>query len=601
MGKAGKARKKQKLDREAAHESVIDDVDMPNMSIVEKVAISIQVFEVLGQRLDIYDDKKFKLLRKALFPLLEAQRNKFFENDAILGPIPNEAALDVILSHYKIAIAVDTAMHFSQHMDEFNDATNKPFRKAMHPLVLHKKSISSLGDGVVTDGSVQEASASLSNRISSCLRIRDWVGALTTLRELESTPEVMPKLGSLQRWVRDCDILSRTSPAAEEGAAATSLDPSLPPAKPTDKNTSILLLDAVLRVMRAKGLQGSDMTPATPKTTAKPDVKKFGTSGEGSLQSMLNKKKTAPIIKNTCILDKPGKIIYHPEFTTAAAFKSYTTAVQCAHLSKYTSGDFKEKYVRVVSHVKGPDRRPPSEHDQYIYMLSPNTIELRSADAAPGDCHYTTDSPLPQRHDVPHVPGAFLITGALTPYECDQFVAAAEAIQFSPEAVLGIDNVTMLADDSMLNPIFDRVKPLLPATLHGGTLAGVNARWRLFRYYPGAVYRPHIDGAWPGSGLDPTTGELTDDLFGDRISKLTFLIYLNGGFNGGATTFFQPKTPDAEGLHVGSIEAWSVQPQQGAILCFPHGEAIGSLVHEGSAVLEGAKYVIRSDVLYTNN
>ena len=32
----------------------------------------------------------------------------------------------------------------------------------------------------------------------------------------------------------------------------------------------------------------------------------------------------------------------------------------------------------------------------------------------------------------------------------------------------------------------------------GATLAGLNARWRLYRYVPGAHYRPHVDGAWPG-------------------------------------------------------------------------------------------------------
>jgi hypothetical protein len=38
----------------------------------------------------------------------------------------------------------------------------------------------------------------------------------------------------------------------------------------------------------------------------------------------------------------------------------------------------------------------------------------------------------------------------------------------------------------------------------GATLAGLNARWRLYRYVPGAHHRPHVDGAWPGrSGTAP--------------------------------------------------------------------------------------------------
>ena len=53
-----------------------------------------------------------------------------------------------------------------------------------------------------------------------------------------------------------------------------------------------------------------------------------------------------------------------------------------------------------------------------------------------------------------------------------------------------------------------------------------------------AVYRPHVDGAWPGSGL--LDGKVVFDAFGDRWSRLTFLIYLNDGFEGGATTFYTP-------------------------------------------------------------
>ena len=33
-------------------------------------------------------------------------------------------------------------------------------------------------------------------------------------------------------------------------------------------------------------------------------------------------------------------------------------------------------------------------------------------------------------------------------------------------------------------------------------------------------------------------------------------------------------------------------------MVFPHGDSAGSLVHEGSAVTQGVKYVIRTDVLY---
>ena len=209
-------------------------------------------------------------------------------------------------------------------------------------------------------------------------------------------------------------------------------------------------------------------------------------------------------------------------------------------------------------------------------------------------------SPVPARHDVPGVPGAMLLTGVLTPLECAQFIVAAERLGYAPDAVDGIDNVVWLADDSLLALIYARVQPLLPQVLEGHSLMGLNARLRLFRYFPGAEYRPHIDGAWPGSGLLPD-GSYTDDAFAaDRHSRLTFLVYLNDGFEGGATTYFLPAEEsvgcnDGEGdsdtnardnatsedvllVHqssecVGYIEVRKVEPQLGAVLVFPHGAA----------------------------
>lgn len=46
------------------------------------------------------------------------------------------------------------------------------------------------------------------------------------------------------------------------------------------------------------------------------------------------------------------------------------------------------------------------------------------------------------------------------------------------------------------------------------------------------------------------------------------------------------------------MNAYQVKPIQGSIAMFPHGETDGSLLHEGTGVRRGAKYVIRTDVLY---
>lgn len=81
-------------------------------------------------------------------------------------------------------------------------------------------------------------------------------------------------------------------------------------------------------------------------------------------------------------------------------------------------------------------------------------------------------------------------------------------------------------------------------------------------------------------------------MHGDSWSKLTFILYFNEDFEGGATTFFTPSK------HFGSLDTIGVRPRMGSVLCFPHGDTAGSLVHEGSAVTSGMKQIARTDVLY---
>jgi hypothetical protein len=363
--------------------------------------------------------------------------------------------------------------------------------------------------------------------------------------------------------------------------------------------------------------------------------------------------------------------------TPAAADAAHINPSQPSKNEKQQQGSF-PSYADLLYQVPF---KPGAGGPSAIYAYPPNTIQF--------DTHLPPVTAVP----VPFVPGALLLTGVLSARECEQIMAAAEAIGYNAdvdytfaggdagskaaatagagagaagdqqmssfrtalgtEKVVGSDKqveptveteaeaaatvgdksdersheagaaatgaaemqasaargqaaglvglpsggpaagCVWLVDSSVLQPVYARVASLLPQELGGGALAGINARWRLYRYTPGAVYRPHVDGAWPGSGTDPKTGEYVFDAFGDRWSRLTFLVYLNEGFDGGTTTFYTP----AEG-EVGCLDARGVLPRQGNVLVFPHGGTEGSLVHEGSAVLRGAKYVIRTDVLY---
>ena len=58
------------------------------------------------------------------------------------------------------------------------------------------------------------------------------------------------------------------------------------------------------------------------------------------------------------------------------------------------------------------------------------------------------------------------------------------------------------------------------------------------------------------------------------------MVYLNEGFEGGETLFFvEPEVV--------------IRPQTGAALIFQH-----PIIHEGSEVTAGVKYVVRTDLMY---
>ncbi len=58
---------------------------------------------------------------------------------------------------------------------------------------------------------------------------------------------------------------------------------------------------------------------------------------------------------------------------------------------------------------------------------------------------------------------------------------------------------------------------------------------------------------------------------------MTFMIYLNEDMKGGETKFIE----------------CDIKPETGKALIFIH-----ELLHEGAPVLEGVKYVLRTDVMY---
>lgn len=176
-------------------------------------------------------------------------------------------------------------------------------------------------------------------------------------------------------------------------------------------------------------------------------------------------------------------------------------------------------------------------------------------------------------HQAPLV---FTVDDVLTAEQCAQVVERIEAlgptvapITTERGFVMRTDirnNTRVMFDDvPFAQLLFDRVAPHLPQALCGMKPVGANERFRCYRYEHEQRFAPHYDGAFVRSDSER--------------SLLTFMVYLNEGFGGGATTF-----------HDFDV---SVTPKTGRALLFQH-----FLLHEGCSVTSGVKYALRSDVMY---
>ncbi|MDB5218727.1 MAG: 2OG-Fe(II) Oxygenase [Myxococcaceae bacterium] len=175
-----------------------------------------------------------------------------------------------------------------------------------------------------------------------------------------------------------------------------------------------------------------------------------------------------------------------------------------------------------------------------------------------------------------NAPMVWTVPDVLTRDECAALVARIEAAGCVPAPIttgagfvmrpdirnntrVVIDDVALAAD------LFRRVAAQVPKSVAGWDVVGANERLRCYRYERGQRFAPHYDGAFVRNA-----GEM---------SRVTFMLYLNDDFAGGTTDFLELDR--------------RIEPRTGMALFFQH-----RLLHEGCAVTEGVKYVLRSDLMY---
>ncbi|KAM9965431.1 hypothetical protein ACTFIW_005247 [Dictyostelium discoideum] len=182
---------------------------------------------------------------------------------------------------------------------------------------------------------------------------------------------------------------------------------------------------------------------------------------------------------------------------------------------------------------------------------------------------------------------AITIENVFTKEECEELIRLSEEKGYEPALVnIGNGQQELMTDvrnndrciidtEELSNKIYERIKEFIPQDFRGHKVVSLNERLRFLRYYPGQEFKAHFDGSYERTE-GPKTGER---------SHVTCQLYLNDVEKGGETTFFVG--PNQEEI--------KVNPSTGMVILFQH-----RILHQGSPVVSGVKYVIRTDVMYNS-
>lgn len=183
-------------------------------------------------------------------------------------------------------------------------------------------------------------------------------------------------------------------------------------------------------------------------------------------------------------------------------------------------------------------------------------------------------------------PDIFTVADIFTPDECAALIEKGEQLGFEAaslslksgavmrQEIRNNDRATWV-DEDFAARLWERVRVFLPTEIEGFAAVGLVPRFRFYRYDPGQQFKRHRDGR-----------ETTDT---GQVSRVTFLIYLNDGYEGGETRFSEYEYSTGQGVK----QEIDVRGKTGMGLFFIHERR-----HEGAEVTKGCKYVIRTDVLY---
>jgi hypothetical protein len=258
------------------------------------------------------------------------------------------------------------------------------------------------------------------------------------------------------------------------------------------------------------------------------------------------------------------------------------------------------KGLRVLTTMPGSGQFGERLQDAHVYTLDSNPEALTLRPVSEYHANVT-------RTDIDVGAGvlAFQIDNVLTHAEADALVDVSDAMGYTKFAP-GITTAPGMrrnkacqwfcsqhTAEAFLMPMFDRFRHLLPQEIDGTPLYPyLSHRFAHYKYDEGDVFNAHTDGSWPGQCVSPSGTSI--EVWPGVESKLTMLLYLNGGedgVQGGKTRLF----PFDDSAPV------DVSPRKGSALFFRHGFASDSVLHMGTQVTGTTpKYVLRINVLYAD-
>ena len=157
---------------------------------------------------------------------------------------------------------------------------------------------------------------------------------------------------------------------------------------------------------------------------------------------------------------------------------------------------------------------------------------------------------------------------------CDALISFSETSGYFPNPLNknnSIDNISErnnyridYENKFLADTIWEHIKESLSMNVFGFYPSGINNHFRIYKYFPGHEFKTHEDAST----------KINDN----ELSFYSLLIYLNEAYEGGETVF----------------ENFKISPTTGKAVTFPH-----SLLHSGSIVKKGIKYILRTDIIFT--